>query len=68
MKIIRVDEREPDPRSIRAAARAIRRGELVIFPTETVYGLAADAANEEAVKGVFAAKGRGESYIRLACR
>ncbi len=62
MRIIRVDEREADPQAIRAAVQAIRRGELVIFPTETVYGLAADAANEEAVRKVFAAKGRGEGH------
>ena len=37
---------------------ALRRGELVILPTETVYGLAADAANAEAVARIFEAKGR----------
>jgi len=41
-----------------AAARALRRGALVILPTETVYGLAADAANPRAVAAVFEAKGR----------
>lgn len=40
------------------AAAALRRGELVAFPTETVYGLGADARNEDAVRAVFAAKGR----------
>lgn len=40
------------------AAEALRRGELVIVPTETVYGLAADAANPRAVAAVFEAKGR----------
>lgn len=40
------------------AAVALKRGELVILPTETVYGLAADAANGEAVARVFEAKGR----------
>ena len=34
------------------AAAAIKRGELVAFPTETVYGLGADATNEQAVKNV----------------
>ena len=43
---------------IEDAARALARGELVGMPTETVYGLAADAANPEAVARVFAAKGR----------
>ena len=39
-------------------AAAIRRGELVAFPTETVYGLGADALNPDAVLSIFAAKGR----------
>jgi L-threonylcarbamoyladenylate synthase len=43
---------------IRAAARILRDGGLVAFPTETVYGLGADASNGEAVAAIFAAKGR----------
>jgi L-threonylcarbamoyladenylate synthase len=43
---------------IAAAAVALKRGELVAFPTETVYGLGADAANDRAVALVFAVKGR----------
>lgn len=50
-----------DPRAVRAAADALRRGELVIFPTETVYGLAADARNDSAVRAVFELKGREET-------
>jgi L-threonylcarbamoyladenylate synthase len=41
-----------------AAVAALKRGELVAMPTETVYGLAADARNAAAVKRIFAAKGR----------
>ncbi len=44
--------------TIKEAARKIQAGELVAFPTETVYGLGADATNEAAVKKVYAAKGR----------
>src|SRR5699024_11627547 len=40
------------------AAKELRLGELVAFPTETVYGLGADATNEQAVKRVYLAKGR----------
>ena len=47
----------PDP-DISAAARNIRDGRLVAFPTETVYGLGADATSPEAVARIFAAKGR----------
>ena len=43
---------------VEAAAAALRRGRLVALPTETVYGLAADARNPEAVARIFTAKGR----------
>ena len=43
---------------IAAAANALKRGELVAFPTETVYGLGADATDDRAVASVFAVKGR----------
>ena len=46
------------PAQIAAAARALRAGELVAFPTETVYGLGADARNPTAVRRIFAIKGR----------
>ncbi len=45
-------------KKIRAAARYLAEGELVAFPTETVYGLGANALADEAVSKVFAAKGR----------
>ena len=45
-------------RSVREAARALLAGQLVAIPTETVYGLAADATNPKAVASVFALKGR----------
>jgi L-threonylcarbamoyladenylate synthase len=44
--------------AIQAAAQLIRQGKRVAFPTETVYGLGADARNTTAVEGVFQAKGR----------
>jgi L-threonylcarbamoyladenylate synthase len=44
--------------SVEEAARLIRDGELVAFPTETVYGLGGDATNERAVAKIFEAKGR----------
>ena len=47
-----------DADGIAHAARILRRGGLVAFPTETVYGLGADATNGKAVAGIFAAKGR----------
>lgn len=46
------------PTEVQAAAALLKAGQLVAFPTETVYGLGADATNETAVKQVYAAKGR----------
>ena len=47
-----------DIEGIKAAAEALRKGEVVAFPTETVYGLGADATSAESVKRIFEAKGR----------
>ncbi len=47
-----------DPRDIAAAVAALRAGRLVAFPSETVYGLGADASNPDAVRRIFEAKGR----------
>ena len=55
MKTLRLDTNEED---IRRAGEIIRDGGLVAFPTETVYGLGADALNEVAVRSVYEAKGR----------
>ncbi|MEU1463775.1 L-threonylcarbamoyladenylate synthase [Streptomyces sp. NPDC005706] len=46
---------------LREAASAVRRGELVVLPTDTVYGIGADAFSSEAVADVLAAKGRGRN-------
>jgi len=51
-----------DPQAIGQAARHIRAGGLVGFPTETVYGLGADASSDDAVAGIFAAKGRPANH------
>lgn len=48
----------PTAQSVAEAARLLRDGQLVAFPTETVYGLGGDATNERAVAAIFAAKGR----------
>lgn len=56
--LLKVDPEDPPAEAIRIAAEIIRRGGLVAFPTETVYGLGADALNPEAVKALFKAKKR----------
>jgi len=52
---------DPEARSegLTRAARSVRAGELVVLPTDTVYGVGADAFNREAVAKLLAAKGRG---------
>lgn len=50
------------PESITQAARHLAAGQLVAFPTETVYGLGADAGNDQAVARIFAAKGRPSDH------
>lgn len=60
-----------DSTKIVEAAAALRRGELVAMPTETVYGLAADARNPDAVARIFVAKGRPQDHpliVHLASR
>lgn len=49
---------EPDEAAIAAGAKALAAGRLVAFPTETVYGLGANALDPDAVAAIFAAKGR----------
>jgi len=56
--VLPVDPTQPQPDVIARAAEVILGGGLVAFPTETVYGLGANALDEQAVERVFAAKGR----------
>ncbi len=56
----RLDAR--DPQSLTAAATLLAAGELLAFPTETVYGLGARADDDDAVRRIFAAKGRPAAH------
>jgi L-threonylcarbamoyladenylate synthase len=58
MRILTVDPKRPDAATIAAAAAVLRAGGLVAFPTETVYGLGANALDASAVERIYAAKGR----------
>ncbi len=51
-----------DPAALHEAVRLLQQGQLVAFPTETVYGLGADATSDEAVGRIFAAKGRPSDH------
>lgn len=57
-RVIQVDPERPDPAAIAEAATVLRGGGLVAFPTETVYGLGANALDAAAVARIFEAKGR----------
>ncbi|HYW11859.1 MAG TPA: L-threonylcarbamoyladenylate synthase, partial [Longimicrobium sp.] len=58
MILLRLDPASPDPAALRQAADTLRRGGLVAFPTETVYGLGAHALDPAAVARIYTAKGR----------
>src|SRR5688572_27209076 len=57
-EVLPLDPRHPAPEGIARAAAVLRRGGLVAFPTETVYGLGAHALDAAAVRRIFEAKGR----------
>lgn len=57
-RLIKLSKNRPDLKLLKPAADCLRNGGLVAFPTETVYGLGANALDEKAVGRIFAAKGR----------
>lgn len=66
-KVSKIDPQKPDPLLIEEAAVFIRAGGLVVYPTETVYGLAADAFNQRAVTKIFEVKGRSFTKPLAVC-
>ncbi|MBC8170040.1 MAG: threonylcarbamoyl-AMP synthase [Anaerolineae bacterium] len=57
-RLLSVDSHQPEPESIQIAADILRRGGLVAFPTETVYGLGANALDASAIERIYLAKRR----------
>ncbi|MBZ0286184.1 MAG: threonylcarbamoyl-AMP synthase [Anaerolineae bacterium] len=57
-RVLSIDPYNPDPETIQVAAAALKAGGLVAFPTETVYGLGANALDAEAVRRIYRAKAR----------
>ncbi|HUH67064.1 MAG TPA: L-threonylcarbamoyladenylate synthase [Syntrophales bacterium] len=57
-EVLKTDGRKPDESVIGKAASILQAGGVIAYPTETFYGLGADAQNEEAVKKIFMIKGR----------
>ncbi len=66
VRVLSVDTQAPAPDVLAEAARVLRGGGLVAFPTETVYGLGARAFDERALARVFAAKGRPAHHPLIA--
>src|SRR5208283_4335394 len=62
-KVLKVNSALPEPEKIAEAARIVRQGGLVIFPTETVYGIAADSNNPKAMDRLRAVKHRAEGKL-----
>lgn len=60
IEVVSLHPRAPDPAVLARAGALLREGELVAFPSETVYGLGADATSERAVRRIYEAKGRPE--------
>ena len=58
--VIKIDPANPDKKSIADAAKIVREGGLVVFPTETVYGIAANLLDEKAVERLYRVKARPE--------
>lgn len=58
MEIIKINSRKPNIKTIKKAARLIKDGGVVIYPTDTCYGVGASAFDKEAIRKVFEIKGR----------
>lgn len=58
MKLLQVDEKNPQPEIIERAAKVLQLGGLVVYPTETLYGLGANVMDMGAIQRVFEVKGR----------
>ncbi|RLG87129.1 MAG: hypothetical protein DRO15_05280, partial [Thermoprotei archaeon] len=65
MEIIKIDPKNPDQKLIEKAIRILRRGGLVIYPTDTVYGLGCDPLNENAVRRVYEVKERRDKPLPI---
>ena len=64
-QIIRIDPQQSSPQSLISAVEILRAGGVVVYPTETFYGLGVDALNQKAIKKIFAIKKRSLSQPLL---
>lgn len=58
MEIVKIDSINPNKEIIKQAIKALKHGGVVMYPTDTAYGLAADIKNEKGIKKIFRIKGR----------
>lgn len=58
MNIIKINSHQPVKNTLKQAVQALQQGQILVIPTETAYGLAADATNPRAVKKIYHLKGR----------
>ena len=65
MRVYKVDPKYPDEEVLRKVAEMVRKGKVVAYPTDTVYGLGTNALNERAVKRIFEIKGREKKPISI---
>lgn len=69
-KYVKLDKMNPNKKYIKEAANIIKKGGLVAFPTETVYGLGGNALDEDVAKKIYAAKGRPQDnplIVHISC-
>ncbi|ADZ08838.1 Sua5/YciO/YrdC/YwlC family protein [Methanobacterium lacus] len=67
MKILKINNKNPDPDTITQAKEYLKQGKIVVYPTDTVYGIAANAYNESAVSKVFDTKKRLKTKAVSLC-
>lgn len=58
MQVVKINPNKPDLKILKLAVKVLKKGGLVVCPTDTAYLLAADATNPDAIKSIFAIKGR----------
>lgn len=56
--LLKINKRKPDKKKLLIAVKELQKGNIIVFPTETVYGIGANAFNAKAVRKIFQAKGR----------
>ncbi len=59
--LLEIDPQRPRPRQIDLVAEALKRGEVIVYPTDTCYGIGADIFNKKAIKQIYQIKGLAKS-------